>query len=95
MKALQTEKKQVHLALVHHANQYVITDGYADRQGMNDILGLEQSTLGTECPSNWIPTVAPNASRLQCSAQPSLERNVDGNTRLALSREFLFDQTAH
>jgi len=31
---------QVSLALVHHANQYVITDGYTDRQGIGDILGL-------------------------------------------------------
>jgi aminoglycoside phosphotransferase (APT) family kinase protein len=29
-----------HLALVHHANQYVIGEGYADRQGMSEILGL-------------------------------------------------------
>ncbi len=28
------------LAIVHHANQYVIGDGYSDRQGMTDILGL-------------------------------------------------------
>jgi thiamine kinase-like enzyme len=37
---------QVHLALVHHANQYVITNGYADRQGMNDILGLSNPIWG-------------------------------------------------
>ena len=36
----KNESSQVHMALVHHANQYVITNGYADRQGMNDILGL-------------------------------------------------------
>jgi aminoglycoside phosphotransferase (APT) family kinase protein len=28
------------LAIVHHANQYVIADSYGDRQGMTDILGL-------------------------------------------------------
>ena len=28
------------LALVHHANQYVIADDYGDREGVNDILGL-------------------------------------------------------
>src|ERR671930_1080063 len=28
------------LAIVHHANQYVIADAYSDRQGMTDILGL-------------------------------------------------------
>ncbi len=28
------------LAIVHHANQYVIADSYSDRQGMPDILGL-------------------------------------------------------
>jgi tRNA A-37 threonylcarbamoyl transferase component Bud32 len=43
----QIEKGQVHLALVHHANQYVITNGYADRQGMNDILGLSNPLWGS------------------------------------------------
>ena len=61
MKAPNTENNQVQLALVHHANQYVITDGYADRQGMNDILGLKQLTMGTKRPQNWVPTVAANA----------------------------------
>lgn len=28
------------MALVHHANQYLITDGYEERQGMGEILGL-------------------------------------------------------
>jgi len=32
--------KRTPLAIVHHANQYVITNGYYDRQGMGDILGL-------------------------------------------------------
>jgi len=36
----QRKDNHLHLALVHHANQYVITDGYLDRQGMGDILGL-------------------------------------------------------
>jgi thiamine kinase-like enzyme len=40
------ERSEVHLALVHHANQYVITNGYADRQGMNDILGLSNPLWG-------------------------------------------------
>lgn len=42
MKALsnQQESRHVHLALVHHANQYLITDGYTDRQGMGEIIGL-------------------------------------------------------
>ncbi|HWQ33615.1 MAG TPA: phosphotransferase [Blastocatellia bacterium] len=34
--------RPVHLALVHHANQYLITEGYADREGMRTILGLRQ-----------------------------------------------------
>ncbi len=34
--------KQVRLALIHHANQYVITKGYADREGVSTILGLRQ-----------------------------------------------------
>jgi len=48
MRALENnnESGQVHLALVHHANQYVITNGYADRQGMNDILGLSNPLWG-------------------------------------------------
>jgi hypothetical protein len=46
MKKLQNENGQVPLALVHHANQYVITNGYADRQGMNDILGLSNPFWG-------------------------------------------------
>src|SRR6266536_2353473 len=28
------------VAIVRHANQYVIGDGYSDRQGMTEILGL-------------------------------------------------------
>jgi len=40
------ESGHVYLALVHHANQYVITNGYADRQGMNDILGLSNPLWG-------------------------------------------------
>lgn len=32
--------KCVPLALVHHANQYLITNGYEERHGMSDILGL-------------------------------------------------------
>lgn len=36
------------LALVHHANQYVITNGYSDRQGMNDILGLSNPLWGRD-----------------------------------------------
>jgi len=46
MKELKNEKSQVQLALVHHANQYVITNGYSDRQGMNDILGLSNPIWG-------------------------------------------------
>lgn len=43
----KNESGEVHLALVHHANQYVITNGYADRQGMNDILGLGNPIWGS------------------------------------------------
>ena len=28
-------------ALVHHANQYLITEGYADREGLGEILGVK------------------------------------------------------
>ncbi len=34
------ESNQVYLTLVHHANQSVITDNYADREGIGEILGL-------------------------------------------------------
>jgi hypothetical protein len=40
------------LALVHHANQYVITDGYQDRQGMADILGMRGPSAS---PTGLIP----------------------------------------
>jgi aminoglycoside phosphotransferase (APT) family kinase protein len=40
------------LAIVHHANQYVIADGYAERQGMSDILGLRG---GTSNPAGFLP----------------------------------------
>lgn len=48
MRALLSKNESGHvpLALVHHANQYVITNGYADRQGMNDILGLSNPLWG-------------------------------------------------
>jgi hypothetical protein len=32
--------RQVSLALVHHANKYLMTEGYEDSEGMSDILGL-------------------------------------------------------
>lgn len=34
------------LALVHHANQYLITDGYENREGISDIIGSEASGAG-------------------------------------------------
>jgi hypothetical protein len=34
------------LALVHHANQYLITDGYDNREGITDIVGSEQTGMG-------------------------------------------------
>lgn len=34
------------LALVHHANQYLITDGYDNREGVSDIVGSEESGMG-------------------------------------------------
>jgi hypothetical protein len=34
------------LALVHHANQYLITDGYDNREGISDIVGSEESGMG-------------------------------------------------
>src|SRR5947208_11793356 len=48
MRPVETRQpgEQVSLALVHHANQYLITDGYADRQGIGDILGLGREGCG-------------------------------------------------
>lgn len=34
------------LALVHHANQFLITDGYDNREGVSDIVGSEASGSG-------------------------------------------------
>ena len=36
----------VSLALMHHANQYLITDGYENREGISDIVGSESSHKG-------------------------------------------------
>ena len=35
------ESGRVTFALVHHANQYLITEGYADREGLGEILGVK------------------------------------------------------
>jgi hypothetical protein len=37
---------KTYLALVHHANQYLITDGYDNREGLAAILGTPQSPNG-------------------------------------------------
>lgn len=37
---------KVSLALVHHANQYVISDGYAERKGISEVLGLSAHQRG-------------------------------------------------
>src|SRR5262245_59744894 len=36
----------ISFALVHHANQYLITDGYANREGISDIVGSESNETG-------------------------------------------------
>src|SRR5262245_7632863 len=36
----------VSFALVHHANQYLITDGYDNREGISQIVGSERSLTG-------------------------------------------------
>jgi hypothetical protein len=38
MGSLPGAQETASLAIVHHANQYVIADGYGDREGMTDIL---------------------------------------------------------
>jgi len=36
----------VDFAIVHHANQYMITNGYQDREGLDDIIGLRGGDRG-------------------------------------------------
>ena len=38
-------RRRVPIALVHHANQYLITDGYNDRQGISDVVEGYAATL--------------------------------------------------
>jgi len=52
MGPLPEAQEMASLAIVHHANQYVIADGYGDRQGMSDILGLRGPTSH---PAGFLP----------------------------------------
>src|SRR5512138_820414 len=36
----------VEFALVHHANQYIVTNGYQNREGLDDVLGLGRRKTG-------------------------------------------------
>jgi starch synthase len=48
-------RRDVPLALVHHANQYLITDGYADRDGMGTILGLNAPVASVTDRRGFLP----------------------------------------
>ncbi len=39
-------ERTVSLALVHHANQYIITNGYQNREGLDDLVGTLESSNG-------------------------------------------------
>jgi hypothetical protein len=40
------KKARVALAIVHHANQYIISDGYADRCGIQSVVGAKRAKRG-------------------------------------------------
>lgn len=37
---------KIDFAIVHHANQYIITNGYHNREGLNDVIGLNGAGAG-------------------------------------------------
>ena len=39
-------EETVSLALVHHANQYLITNGYDNREGLDDVVGRKGGESG-------------------------------------------------
>jgi hypothetical protein len=36
----------IDFAIVHHANQYIISNGYSNREGMDDVIGVKGAHLG-------------------------------------------------
>jgi hypothetical protein len=39
-------RRTVSIALVHHANQYIITNGYQNREGLDELVGTFGSNNG-------------------------------------------------
>lgn len=44
--ATTVSRQGASLAIVHHGNQFLITDGYADRMGISDVVGTPTSPTG-------------------------------------------------
>ncbi len=44
--AVTIQREVAALAIVHHANQYVVTDGYDNRVGISGIVGTSSSQTG-------------------------------------------------
>src|SRR5437773_9349633 len=44
--AVTVQREVAALAIVHHANQYVVTDGYDNRVGISGIVGTSSSQTG-------------------------------------------------
>ena len=42
----EAKKRSVSIAFVHHANQFLVTDGYENKQGISSILGNRESGTG-------------------------------------------------
>jgi hypothetical protein len=40
-------RRTVPIALAHHANQYIITNGYQNREGLDELVGICGSHNGT------------------------------------------------
>jgi len=44
--AVTVQREVAALAIVHHANQYMVTDGYDNRVGISGIVGTSSSQTG-------------------------------------------------
>ena len=64
------------LALVHHGNQYLITTGYDNREGIEAIVGSDGIAIG-------IPIHSGFASTRGHSTQSASQRNPDRSDRMA------------
>jgi hypothetical protein len=64
----------VSFALVHHANQYLITNGYDNREGISDIVGADTSQNGI------LGILA-----LHCESQTPLNLHISGTLLSAIA----------